>query len=191
MALFSFYAKSFQILLQQPIDKKRKLRKSSLSLLSLVCVIKDRGKGFYNGKSIELYITIWKLYTQRHTKPFSNLRRWSWVGSCVLQRLMKASHLKDRSEDGARSECFQRDSNDLCELKHQRSLPPFNLPLLSTSTWLSSEWERKETEEGASCFSSVLSYTLGFSSGYLVQPNRCARWSCHHRRMDAKTQKRM
>lgn len=118
-------------------------------LLSLVSVIKDQGKGFYNSKSIELYITIWKLNARTHTKLSSNLRRWSWVGSCVLQRLMKASHLKDRSEDGARSECFQRDPNDLWELKHQRSLPLHNLPLISLCSlpalgYPVSERERRE-----------------------------------------------
>lgn len=54
------------------------------ALFSPVCMIKDRGKGFYNSKSIELYITVWKLdtptHTLTHTKPFSNLSPWSWVG---------------------------------------------------------------------------------------------------------------
>lgn len=44
---------------------------------------------------------------------------------------MKASHLEDRSEDGGKPECYQRDQNDLWELKHQRSLPLRKLPLIS------------------------------------------------------------
>lgn len=125
-----------------------------------------------------------------HTQSPPLIWSWSWVGSCVLQRLMKASHLKDRSEDGARAECFQRDSNDLWELKHQRSLPLHNLPLISLCSLPAlgypSEWKRKER---ASCFY-LLSHTPSFSSGYLVQPNRCAHRSCHHRREDVKIEKR-
>lgn len=44
---------------------------------------------------------------------------------------MKASHLKDRSEDESRPRCYQRDPNDLWVLKHQCSLPLHKLPLIS------------------------------------------------------------
>lgn len=132
--------------------------------LSMVCVIRDQGSGFYGSKSIELYITIWNT----HTETSSNLWRWSWVGSCVLGRLMKASHLEDRS-DAARPDCFQRRPNDLRELKHQRSLPPRNLPLIfSCSLWalgysVAGKGEvEEEEEEAASC--------LMFSSSILSSP---------------------
>ncbi|KAF1392591.1 hypothetical protein PFLUV_G00029660 [Perca fluviatilis] len=51
--------------------------------------------------------------------------------TCVVERLMKASHLEDRSEDGGKPECYQRDQNDLWELKHQCSLPLRKFPLIS------------------------------------------------------------
>lgn len=64
--------------------------------------------------------------------------------------------------------------------------PPFNLTLLSASTWLSSEWKRKE--RASCCY--LLSHALSFSSGYLVRANRCAHRSCHRRRTDVKIEKR-
>lgn len=71
---------------------------------------------------------------------------------------------------------------------------PFNLPLLSASTWLASEWKRKERVSNFFLYlflsfllkktkkkkNSAPSYTpLRFSSGYLVQPNLCGYRSCH------------
>lgn len=155
-----------------------------------MCVIRDQGKGFYDGKSIELYITIWKLNTHKALLWFEPL---ILSGSCVQQRLMKASHLEDRLEDGARTECYQRDPNNLWELKHQRSLPLHKLPLICLCSlqaigypvskrerreylifylflFFLLEKKRKKTQHPP---------TLCFSSGYLVQPNLCSHRSCH------------
>lgn len=106
-------------------------------------MIKDQGKGFYNSKSIEVYITIWKLNT-RTQSPSLICAHWSWVGSCVRHRLMKASHLKDRSEDGARPETLSKGPKwplgAEAPALSASTQAPFNLPLLFASTWL----ERKE-----------------------------------------------
>ncbi|KAK5615416.1 hypothetical protein CRENBAI_001434 [Crenichthys baileyi] len=68
-----------------------------------------------------------------------------------FQSLMKASHLKDRS-DGARSECFQRHPNDFWEQKNQQSLPPHNLPLIFFCSLRALGYSVTEGEEEALFF---------------------------------------
>ncbi|KAF0043060.1 hypothetical protein F2P81_004397 [Scophthalmus maximus] len=79
--------------------------------------------------------------------PFGDNQRFeSQQVVCGIHTLMKASHLHDGSEDGARPRCYQRDPNDLWELKHRHSPPLHKLPLISLcspqalgypATWLS------------------------------------------------------
>lgn len=91
------------------------------------------------------------------------------MGSCVRHGLMKASHLKDGSGDGAKAECYQRDPNDLWELKHRCSLPLYELPLISHRSprralgYPSSE--REKIEKNRYC---TLTHPSQFSSGDLV-----------------------
>ena len=142
-------------------------------------MIKDKGKGSSYSKSIELYITVEKLtHTPTLTyKALSNLSAWSWVGSCVQHRLMKASHLKDRSENEARSECYQRGPNDLWVLKHWHSLPLHRLPLISHRSLQTLGYPASERDhKGASRFVICLFYnkkekscTLIHSVPYLPQ----------------------
>lgn len=101
-----------------------------------------------------LHLSTLTPHTHTHTKASSNLRRCSQVGSCVLQRLMKASHLKNRS-DGARSDCFQRDPDDLCQLKHRCFQPLHALPLISLCSPQALGYPATEVE-GASCFLPVV-----------------------------------
>lgn len=124
---------------------------SFIIVFSPICVIKDKGKAFLTVKPLNYTSQIENpTHTETyslsltHTKPFSNLSPWSWVGSCVQQRLMKASHLKDRLENEAwmlsKGPKWPLDAE--APALSASTQAPFNLPLLFANTWLYSEWER-------------------------------------------------
>lgn len=109
---------------------------SWMSWFSIVSVISLRSKTkerlHIPSKSSELHSP--SLEAQTHSRLLSNLSPCSWVGSCVQLRLMKASHLEDRSENGGPGSLLSKGPKWPL-LGEEAALSastqaPFNLPLL-------------------------------------------------------------
>lgn len=94
--------------------------------------IKDKSKASLHSKSSELQSP--SLEARAHSRLLSNLSPWSWVGSCVQLRLMKASHLEDRSQNEGPALLLSKGPKWPLlgeEAALSASTPaPFNLPLL-------------------------------------------------------------
>lgn len=106
------------------------IRFSIVSVIFLRSKTKERLHS--SSKSSELHTP--SLEAQTHSRLLSNLSPWSWVGSCVQLRLMKASHLDDRSENegprwllskGPKWPLFGEEA-----ALSASTQAPFNLPLL-------------------------------------------------------------
>ena len=143
--------------------------------------MKDQRKHSYNSEKhwiIHNNMKTQHTHTHTHTHPHTQRQSliWSWVGSRVRQRLMKASHLDGGSGDEA-SWLLSKGPDDLWGLKQQLSAStwaPFNLPLLSQNTCLSRECETAESSSFLSFFLFFfIVHTSPFSPGCLVQPDGC------------------
>lgn len=69
-----------------------------------------------------------------HSRLLSNLSPWSWVGSCVQLRLMKASHLEDKCQNEGPASLLSKEPQwplfgEEAALSASTQAP-FNLPLL-------------------------------------------------------------
>lgn len=119
-----------------------------------ISVIKDKERGFvFNSKRTELYVSSLETRHTTHTLSLERTRSPSliWVPDpeCALVSSggwWKLLILRTGQKMRRGPEHYQRDPNDLWALKHRRSVPPHELPLIShrfpANTWLSSDWER-------------------------------------------------